>query len=211
MEEEEEEVEEEVEDTEIENETPGNDENKQENNITQVTVEKNVNSEKVVVKKQPSSAKVLRSSKSGKKRRFYNDIYNSGLTSRSAPAAATVFLRKQKKEPELAQKDNNIRNQDSKSTNSRYPNMFSTGDSFDNYGRYVSSELRSLKSRYAQEFTKLKIQQALFEAHFLADGQQQQDHNNVQFSMTSSNTQPQVVILPTSLQNAASDRVSSTE
>ena len=66
------------------------------------------------------------------------------------------------------------------------------GDSFDAYGRYVASELRSLNSRYAQECTKLKIQQALFEGHFTKE----QSSNHTSAGAAVDNTEYSVA-LPT--------------
>lgn len=190
------------------NEKGADNENSQSNSTDQVVVESNENTENIA-KKQQTPGKVLRSSNRDKKRRFYN-LYTSSPTRRLALPAASSSS-KQKRKPEKVQKDNSNKNQNSEPTNSaainspanNKGNTFAAGDSFDNYGRYVSSELRSLKSRYAQEFTKLKIQQVLFEAHFMSG--EQQDYDNVQLSMASSNNQPQVVILPTSLPNTSDD------
>ena len=222
MEEEEEEIED-KDDGNKDNEHDSDVENHQSDSTVQVVVEGDTGKQTSFVKRQSVSSKVLRSSRNGNKRRFYHNLYTSSPSRRLASSPASASSRKLKKNSGTALKENttkiikdsaatsfaltNSAQKNSTASNSGTDNTFPAGDSFDNYGRYVSSELRSLKSRYAQELTKLKIQQVLFEAHFMSreqqqqqQEQQQQDLDKIQFSMAPSNSsQSQVVILSTSL------------
>ena len=148
---------------------------------------------------QPSSGRAMRS-KVGKRRRFYGH-YGSGTRKNQYITTAAAAP---KKREETVQRDSRIQqNCEVSVVNKKQNNTAEGGDSFESYGRYVASELRSLGSRYAQECTKLKIQQALFEAHFINEQQQSYSaDNNIQYSMAmpSSHSQPQVVLLPADLQ-----------
>ena len=42
-------------------------------------------------------------------------------------------------------------------------------DAFDVFGRHVGNEIRSLKTNFAQQWAKLKVQEVLFQAQFITD------------------------------------------